>query len=394
MTDKLKVLQLASSDLTISKLLLPLIDCLREEGYQVSAACSDGPYARSLQAKGYTIHTLPLARTIAPWSTVRSIWKLYRLMTRERFDIVHVHTPVAAAVGRIAARLAGVPMVIYTAHGFYFHDRMAPMARRLTIWVEKLLGHTTDLLITQSQEDAVAAVREKIRPADRVGWIGNGVDIQRFKPVESSLAARRSFGLSEDDAIVGFVGRLVAEKGILDLLDALSVASETIPNLVLLVAGDSTTAGDRDRDTQMRVQTYVNRENLRFRTVFTGFIDDIERMMQALDVFVLPSYREGMPRSIIEAMASGKPVVATDIRGCREEVVQGETGLLVPVADVGALAQALVHVLSQPRMARDMGVRGRQRAQAAFDEQDVLARQVEAYRLLIPQRLSATSVGL
>ncbi len=387
MERKLKVLQVACSDLTISKLLLPLIDRLTAEGYEVSIACGDGPYARDLASQGYAVHRLPLSRTLAPWSLARSVWALYRLIRRERFDVVHVHTPVAAAVGRVAARLAGVPAVLYTAHGFYFHERMAPMARRAVIWAERLLGRATHLLFTQSREDAEAAVQEGICSSDRVVWIGNGVDIQKFQSAEENSAARRSFGLSEEDVVVGFMGRLVREKGIVELLEAMSMVSEDLPNLVLLVAGDTKAAGDRDQDTAQWVHRRIDRGDLGFRVVCTGFLEDIESMLQAVDVFTLPSHREGMPRSIIEAMACGKPVVATNIRGCREEVIPGETGLLVPVGDPEALARALVQLLSQLDLARELGARGRRRALAQFDEQDVLDRQIAAYQHLVRQRL-------
>ena len=183
------------------------------------------------------------------------------------------------------------------------------------------------------------------------------------------------------------MGRLVREKGIVELLEAMSMVSEDLPNLVLLVAGDTKAAGDRDQDTAQWVHRLIDRGDLGFRVVCTGFLEDIESMLQAVDVFTLPSYREGMPRSIIEAMACGKPVVATNIRGCREEVIPGETGLLVPVGDPEALARALVQLLSQLDLARELGARGRRRALAQFDEQDVLDRQVAAYQHLVRQRL-------
>ncbi|MCH8282581.1 MAG: glycosyltransferase, partial [Chloroflexi bacterium] len=124
------------------------------------------------------------------------------------------------------------------------------------------------------------------------------------------------------------------------------------------------------------------------RVVFTGFVEDVPTLMRAIDLFVLPSHREGMPRSIIEAMASGKPVVATNIRGCREEVVHDLTGLLVPVSDSKALSEAMVRILSVPELACRMGCEGRRRAEAMFDERDVLDRQVQVYHQLVKERLS------
>jgi glycosyltransferase involved in cell wall biosynthesis len=123
--------------------------------------------------------------------------------------------------------------------------------------------------------------------------------------------------------------------------------------------------------------------------VFTGFIDEVEKVMQAVDVFVLPSHREGMPRTVIEAMACGKPVVATNIRGCREEIVHGETGYLVPLRNAGALSDAITSVLANPQKAAEMGLKGRKRAELHFDEVKVLDRQLKHYSRIIQERLPA-----
>ncbi len=389
---EVRVLQVAASDITIDKLLLPLIINLKANGYVVESACADGRFAQGLKKQGYVIHTLPMSRSLSPFKTIKAIWALYRLLRKEKYDIVHVHTPVAAGVGRLAAKLAGVPTVIYTAHGFYFHDLMKPWAKRVTVMLERILGRFTDLLFTQSTEDAQAAVRYRIAPQQRVVWISNGVDINRFTPREDNSAVRARFGLQEGELAVGYVGRLVREKGIFELLEAMRQASERIPNLVLLIAGDNKTGGDRDSETQGLVQEYLASADLPFRVKFTGFIDDVEEMMQAFDVFVLPSYREGMPRTIIEAMASGKPVIASDIRGCREEVSHGETGLLVPVRDAEALGRAIVDVLNSPELARSMGEKGRERAELYFDEQTVLDRQLWHYARIVSERHPALAV--
>jgi glycosyltransferase involved in cell wall biosynthesis len=386
MRRQIKVLQVAAADVTVRVLLLPLVKRLQNEGYEVSMACSDGSHARSLASEGYRIHTVQIDRRIAPWSNLRSLVNLYRLMRRERFDIVHVHTPIAAVLGRIAAKLARVPAIVYTAHGFYFHDRMSQYKRKPLIWLERILGQATDRLFTQSKEDAHTAVWEKICDRRKVVWIGNGVDVANFQIATGNT--KSDLGLAEDDLVVGFMGRMVREKGILDLLDAVGSASKALPNLRLLLVGD-TLDSDRDQETKKLMQQTMDRNDLAERVVFTGFIEDIGKVFSAIDVFALPSYREGMPRTIIEAMASGKPVLATNIRGCREEVVHGVTGFLVPPKDPPTLADAIVKVLSDPGLATSMGQEGRKRALALFDENEVLRRQVEAYQGLVGEKLNS-----
>ena len=132
-------------------------------------------------------------------------------MREERFDIVHVHTPVAAALGRIAAKAAGVPVIIYTAHGFFHHENMRGRNRNICVWAERLLGRATDMLLTQSQEDASSAVEDGIRPADKVRCIGNGVDIMQFQAGSASPEAKTSFGIPTGSPVIGFMGPIIAE---------------------------------------------------------------------------------------------------------------------------------------------------------------------------------------
>lgn len=386
MSRSLKVLQVANSDETVKWFLLPLIDCLLAEGYQIHIACSSSRYVPELQALGYVVHTVNIERRINPLSNLRSLWCLHHLMRKEQFDIVHVHEPVAGALGRVAAWAARKPIVIYTAHGFYFHEQMPRWARRLVVWVEKFLCCITDLVFTQSSEDAVTAVREAICPQDKLLCIGNGVDTTRFAIKPGSNGTRESLGLYAQDKVVGFVGRLVGEKGIMELGEAMNMVLKAVPDAKLLIVGD-TLNGDRDKKAKKALQSMLDHDGLARRIVFTGFVEDVASAMAAIDVFVLPSHREGMPRTIIEAMASSKPVVATNIRGCREEVVNEVTGLLVPVKNPKALAEAIIRLLSNPELARQMGAEGRRQACEHFDERIVLDKQVKAYTEIIRKKI-------
>ena len=312
MSRRIKVLQLAAIDVTIKFLLLPLIDRLTQDGYGVHIACSPGRYLQELAGRGYTVHPVPIARGISPLFNLKSLWRLYRLMRRERFDIVHVHTPVAAALGRVAAKLARVPIIIYTAHGFYSHELMTPWKRRLIIWVERLLGKCcTDMLFTQSSEDRETAMEERIAIEERAIWIGNGVDTKVFNKIEPDPKLRAELELRPDAKVIGFIGRLVREKGVGELLEAMGLVIKEIPEAKLLIVGD-TLESDRDRRTRERLQQLIRRNRLEDAIKFTGFREDIPELLSIMDLFVLPSHREGMPRTILEAMAAGKPVVATN----------------------------------------------------------------------------------
>ncbi len=382
MKKPIKVLQVAAIDTTVHFLLRPLMKQLRNEGHEVHVVCSPGPYLQMLEEQGYLVHSIPIARKIAPFSNLRSLWYLYRLMRRERFAIVHVHTPVAAALGRIAAKLAGVPIIVYTAHGFYFHELMSRWMRRLVIWVERWVGHRcTDTLLTQSLEDAKTAIRERIMDKDSVVWIGNGVDPQLFD-LSPSEGLRAELGLAPENKVVGFIGRLVREKGVEELFEAMGKVVQQIPMAKLLVVG-GTLRSDRGGRVTERLEEIIAHKDLHHVVTFAGFREDIAELLAVMDVFVLPSYREGMPRTILEAMAAGKPVIATNIRGCREEVIPEVTGLLVPVRDSTALAKAILAVLSNEELSHRMGEAGRMRVETEFDEAAVLQMQIEVYRKLL-----------
>jgi len=372
----LKVCQLCAVDFTLKKFLLPLIDGMREAGWEVSSVCSDGKEIAGLRSQGYRIETIPIARSMNPWLALRSLIALTRYFRRQKFDVLHAHTPVAALIGRIAGKLAGIPLVIYTAHGFYFHDDMPRWRRAFFVMLERLGGRFTDLLFCQSAEDAADAVSEGIAPAGCVVAIGNGVDPARFDPakVGAGETARSALGIPQDAFVVGLIGRQVREKGVGEFLQAMTSLAGRHPCLWVLLVGDRLAS---DHAQGVGAEFAAAQEVLGNRLVAPGLRDDIPQLLAAMDAFCLPSWREGMPRTIIEAMMMAKPVVATDIRGAREEVVPEETGLLVPVRSPVLLADAIERLLLDPAWGSRLGEAGRGRALSLYDERRVVALQLE-----------------
>lgn len=365
----MKICQLCAVDFTMARLLLPLLVALKERGHEVVAICSPGPLLERVEAAGIRTRPVAIARSTNPLAAWRSARALGRVMREERFDIVHVHTPVASLVGRFAAWRAHVPLIAYTAHGFYFHEHMAWPRRTAFVALEWLAGRATDLLMTQSQEDAAFARRTGL-VSGTVSAIGNGVDPAVFhpRPEQERLATRAALGTPADAPVILMVGRLVAEKGYPELFAAMKNVEAH-----LWVAG-TRLASDHARPVDAAL---AEDAELAGRVHLLGERDDVPQLMAAADLFTLPSHREGMPRSIIEAMMTGLAVVATDIRGSREEVVDGETGLLVPVADADALAAALAMLAADPVRRTAMGSAGRSRALDLYDETKVIARQID-----------------
>jgi glycosyltransferase involved in cell wall biosynthesis len=385
MDKRLKMLQVCAVGFTVEKLLIPLIEEM-SKGYDVTTVCTRDDISDKLKAKGYKIDNISIDRKISPLSNLRTVWRLYKYMKREKFHIVHVHTPVAGILGRIAARLARVPIVIYTAHGFYFHDNMGTIKKNIFIAVEKLGGRLSSFIFTQSSEDFKTAIEKKIIDKSKILTIGNGVDVERFEPSRfedgtTQEGLRRELGIESEDIVVTILGRVVREKGYMEWVQAAKDITDMFDNVKFVAIG-GTLESDRD-GIKAELDSFISGNKLQDKVIFTGSRSDIPELLAITDIFTLPSYREGMPRSLIEAMCMCKPVVATNIRGCREEVDEGDTGFLVPVADHKLLAEKIKYLIENPKERIRMGLNARKKALEEFDEKKVLIRQREIIEKLV-----------
>lgn len=383
---QLKVCQLCSVDFTLKHFLLPLIDSMEAQGWQVTAVCSDGLFAQELRAKGYTHHAIIFSRNwLNLFAHLRSIVKVYIFLRCERFDVLHVHTPIGAIVGRIAGKLAGVPLIIYTAHGFYFHDAMPKLRYRFFVNIERITSGLTDFLFTQSREDGAIAIKEHIAKPSSVAVIGNGVSSQRFSPDAAlRVQTRNKLGFSENTVVVGIIARMVREKGIVEFLEAAMCLRSTDDAISFLMIGERLPS---DHDSSVDHKINEAKRVLGSRLVIVGYLEDVRPHLAAMDLFCLPSYREGLPRSVIEAMMMSLPVIATDIRGPREQVVHGVTGLLIPAENVSALVDGFVTLGSNAELRDRMGRAARSRAVRLFEEDRVVQKQIEIIDALAAETL-------
>ena len=385
-----KILQVCAIDGSVNALLKPLILALMDRGHIVHNACTDTGRFNVLREQGLVMFNIHIDRKISPVSNLRSVYELYSLMRREKYDIVHVHTPVAALLGRIAANLAGVKNIVYTAHGFYFHDEMPRKEYHFYYNLEKYFArYFTDWLLLQSREDYELSVKNRFKPANRIIHISNGVDIyNKFNPKlisnEKQIELKKSFGIKEDEIVFSFIGRLVKEKGIFELVRAFKQIKEKV-NAKLLLIG-TLSQSERDQGSYNVLKEMLDDH----RIIETGYRSDIPELLSISDVFVLPSYREGLPRSIIEAMAMGKPIIATNIRGCREEVFDGENGFLVDRQNIDQLSEKMFLLASQPDMRQKFGLKSREIAEELFDEQKVIDKQLDLFERLVGISRSAT----
>lgn len=382
------IAHITTIDQSLRYLLLNQLRSLQEAGYRVVGISAAGPEVPVIEAAGVRHIAVPMTRRLNPLADLASLRQLYRVMRRERFTIVHTHTPKPGLLGQLAARWAGVPVVVNTLHGFYFHEHMPPAQRRFYIATERVAARCSDVILSQNHEDIQTATRERIGSPDRIRYLGNGIDLRRFDPAAVSPAemerVRAEIGLPAAAPVVGFVGRLVREKGLPELLAALRVVRESVSDVHLLVVG-RIDAHKADAMTPDMARAY----GIADRCHFAGVRQDMPALYALMDVFVLPSHREGFPRAPMEASAMQVPCVVTDIRGCRETVQHGQNGLLVPLGDVPALARGIAQLLADAPAARRMGETGRRLALERFDERRVFATvQAEYARLLREKGLS------
>jgi glycosyltransferase involved in cell wall biosynthesis/ribosomal protein S18 acetylase RimI-like enzyme len=382
----LRVAHLTTTDLTLRYLLLGQLRRLAAEGHEVTGISAPGPHAAALEAAG--IRFLPWRNATRSWNPVadvRALAELVALLRRERFDLVHTHNPKPGVLGRVAARLAGVPLVVNTVHGLYATPGDRLRKRAAVLGLEWLAGRCSDLELYQSEEDLRWARRLRLARRGRSHLLGNGTDLGHFDPglvrPERVAALRRELGLPADALVVGAVGRLVAEKGYRELFAAARAVRQADPRVRFVAVG----APDLDKaDAIGQAELARAAEDV----LVTGWRDDVRDLLAVMDVFVLASWREGMPRSAIEAAAMGRALVLTDIRGCREVARADREALLVPPRDPDALAAAISRLAADPALRRRLATAARRRALERFGEAQVAERVVEHYR-----RLAGTPVG-
>jgi glycosyltransferase involved in cell wall biosynthesis len=363
-----KLLVVCAVDIMPWVLLRNWLFMLRDRGFEVHIACSRGEYFERLERE-FRMHPIHVQRNYNLLAHINAVAELVRLIRAEDFQVINTHSPIGAAVGRVAAWIGGVDTIIYTVHGFYFHDDMSRAQSVLFRATEWFLGRITDGFMFVSDEDRKTAEQTGIASVNAaVTTIYNGVDLGRFEPRapdDPAITELRKRHHLPQRVVIGAVGRIVREKGYREFLEMATQLTAEGLDATYLVVGDSLPS-DRDHFGPV-LRRMVADAGLSDRFVFTGMTDRVADYLALMDIFVLPSYREGFPRSVLEAMAMGLPVIASDIRGCREAVARDETGLLVPARDAKALAAAVRRLASNEEERRRMGSHGRARARNHFD---------------------------
>lgn len=375
--DRPVLVHVTTSDMSLDWLLGPQLRAFDDAGYEVVGMSAPGEHVAALEASGVRHVAIPgFTRSSSVGSDLRALVQLIRALRRERPDVVHTHNPKSGVLGRIAARLSGVPLVVNTQHGLYALPGDSRAKRWAVYGLERTAAAFSHVELVQNPEDADTIVERLRVPARRVHVLGNGIDLTRFTPTnhpERRRAMRAEWGVDEDTIVLGVVARLVAEKGIREIIEAAVTIREVEPRARFVVVGpldDAKADGISPAEVEAAIESGV---------LFVGRRDDMPAVYEAFDVFVTASWREGIPRAAMEAAAMGLATVATDVRGNRQVVTHSVTGLLVPSRRPALLAEACLRLVAEPDLRRAMGDRATRRARADFDQHAVITASLRTY---------------
>lgn len=388
---KPRVLHVINTSRTVPLFVQPIAEALQAQGFENAIASPAGPELSSLHGTGIGHYPLPVSRRLLSLRHLRTALSLARIVRRGDFDILHLHGIVISTLGRAVAALLR-RRAVYHCRGTYYEEGGELLSERIIrrVWpgIEKILASATGRAFTLNPEDARDLVQRAGIPEERVtclGVGGCGIDLTAWDPARlppnTRMATRRGLGIPEDAFVIGFVGRLVREKGILELLEAFARLRAEGRDVALLLIG-GTWASERDQGTAAELHRRADELGVTDRLAVLDFDPEPMERVAAMDVLALPSYREGFGQVLVEAGALGLPVVASRTRGARHAVIDGRTGLLVPVRDVDALADALRTIIDDPALAERLGAAGAERARGELGRNRVLETVVAEYERL------------
>ncbi|MBN1104219.1 MAG: glycosyltransferase family 4 protein [Deltaproteobacteria bacterium] len=349
------------------------------KGYAAELACAPGgPLIDLVESHGMKVIPFRhLVQPLRPLCDLRALAKLAVYLRRVPYHIVHTHNSKAGFVGRLAARIAGIPVIVHTVHGFAFHDQESCLRKCLFRVLERAASHWCDRMIFISQPLIDWALREKVTVEEKTVKIYSGIELSRFLPVPEAERARlrKKWGIGTEDLVIGMVSKLWEGKGHVTLIKAFQGLREEMGNTRLVIAGEGYL--------RQSLVKQVERMGLAGSVLFTGFLSNPAEIIAVFDVAVLPSLFEGMGRVLLEAMAMEKPVVASRTGGIPDLVEHGVNGFLVNPGDVSDLRAALSKILKDRNLALRMGREGRKRIGNDFSADQMVRSIDQLYRGLL-----------
>ena len=335
---------------------------LDKEKYDVtlmSGPVEDASQERRTQVEEYGIryiHLPVLVRNIHMVYDLIALFKIYRFLAKEKFDVVHTHTSKAGLLGRFAAKLAGTPLVVHTPHGHIFYGYFRRLKTKMFIRLEKIASRMTNKIVALTDREKSDYITHKIVREGKCIVIHSGIELDRYREltIEEKNKLKKEIGIPEDAMVVGTAGRLISVKGPEFMIKASQHISLESPETYLVFAGDGPLKED--------LQTLAKETGTDKNIIFLGWRDDVPRILSVFDIFLLPSLNEGMGRVLAEAMALGKPIVASNVGGIPDLVIHGKNGYLVPPQNPEELAKYTQLLLEDKDKREKMGRAGKEMA--------------------------------
>ncbi len=382
---RLHVFQVAKSSGGVGVYVRRLVEALDQEKFRVTVAClaegADQMAAELSRLDGVRTISIPMKDYIEPFSDLQVCMKLSEIIRKNDFDLIHAHTSKPGFFARLAAIGTGIP-VIYQPANFAFHEGASRQEVLLYSTIERIAAHLTEKIIAVCDGERDLAHRFSVGADEQFVTIHTGVDLQPFNNSVDRAAVRASLGIPAEALLIGTVARLVEQKAPQDFIRAAELVHAHFPEIHFLWIGDGVL------ESQSRALVASLGLNDVFH--FGGYREDAPAILKSLDCFVLSSRWEGFPLVVLEAMAAGLPVVATRVIGSSEAICDGETGLLVPVGDAKALADAIEQIVSNPVLAHTFGRSARLRAENIFPYSKMVARIEHLYEEVCGQSVGGS----
>jgi len=325
-----------------------------------------------------------LIREINPLSDFFALIKLIKILKKEKPDIVHTHSSKAGILARWAAKFTDVPIIIHTFHGFGFNDYQKPLVKNFFILLEKITAKITDKLICVSNENIKTALKNRIGTQDKYILIRSGIKIFNYRDIKIDIRQKKlELGLKENSKIITTIGPFKPQKNLLDFIEMAKIVTFSPSHLLtfspyFLIIGDG----------QQRKELETKIKNLRLndKVYLLGWRKDIPEILAITDVFVMTSLWEGLPRAVVEAMVSGKPVVAYSVDGIKDIIVDGKNGFLAEPKDIKTLSEKVVKILSDENLAKKIGENARSTIDETFDIDFMVKQQEKLYSELMERK--------
>jgi len=375
-----KILFLSTVDSHIYYFHLPFMNYLKNKNYNVEVAAFDTGFKNKIEEKGYKFYNIPFSKNPLSFRNFVSFFLLIKLFNKNKYILVHTHTPIASFIGRVASKKCNIPNVVYTVHGFHFHEYGNKIKNFIYIYLEKFAGRFTDILITINDYDYNMALKYKVVPQDKLFYIkGVGLDIEFFNPdlITDDLKKyyKTSLNISEDEFVLINISEFRKEKNLFDLLEVLNKLKKSNYKFKCLLIGDGSLKN--------KLTKKIKKLNLENNILLLGIREDIKELISVSDVYITTSIREGLSKSIMEAMSMEKPVISYNIRGIRELIEDGNNGFLVPFKNIDNFVEKVEYFIKNVKDREFFGKKAREKIQKEFSIDKILPQMEKIYNKLL-----------